>query len=165
MIGVPAFKNSNSQAMENCGIVTYNPEYLLYNGSVMTEKEKYDVVLVVTHEMSHMWFGNLVTFDWWNGVWLNEGFAGYFQVYGADMADDKDHMGLFQILNLQSLLSRSAFVSDDMLAPDESDVQTPDDIIDMFEARLTYDKRGCMVRMMTDFLSFETFQAAITKYL
>ena len=77
MIGVPAFVDSNSQAMENCGIVTYDPQYLLYNASVMTEKEKYEVVLVVTHEISHMWFGNLVTFDWWNGAWLNKGFACY----------------------------------------------------------------------------------------
>ena len=67
----------------------------------------------------------------WQCVHLNEGFEEYFQVYGADMADDKDHMGRFQILNLQSLLNQSSFVSDDVLAPDEGD------IIYMFEARLT----------------------------
>ena len=163
LIGIPALYNTNG-AMENWGLVTYDPQYLLYNGSIMTEHDKYKSVLGITHELSHMWFGNLVTLDWWNDVWLNEGFARFFQVYGADLAEGKDYMGLFQILHLQTLLSISINFRE-VLSPDPIDVQTLDDISSMFNKYTSYDRGGCMIRMMTDFLSFDTFQAALTKYL
>ncbi|MFY1672655.1 aminopeptidase N [Plantactinospora sp. WMMB334] len=70
---VPEF---NMGAMENPGLVTFRDDYLYR--SAVTEGERELRATVIAHEMSHMWFGNLVTLRWWDDLWLNESFAEYF---------------------------------------------------------------------------------------
>ncbi|MEO8895072.1 MAG: M1 family metallopeptidase, partial [Rhizomicrobium sp.] len=71
-------------SMENWGAIFYSQQHLLFDPKASTESDRQLVFLVVAHEMAHQWFGDLVTMNWWDNLWLNEGFARWMQTYSAD---------------------------------------------------------------------------------
>merc|ERR1719281_900925 len=81
MIAIPDF---SAGAMENWGLVTYREVALLCDEATVSVTQKQRVCTVVTHELAHQWFGNLVTMAWWDDLWLNEGFACFLQTWAAD---------------------------------------------------------------------------------
>ncbi|XP_073693463.1 aminopeptidase N-like [Garra rufa] len=152
-------------AMENWGLVTYRELSLFYDPKVSSNEDKEWVVTVITHELAHMWFGNLVTMRWWNDLWLNEGFASYVSYLAADYAEPtwniKDLMVLQQV---QRAFAIDALVSSHPLSSKEDEVVTPDQIDQLFDT-ITYSKGAAVLRMLSEFLTESVFAKGLHNYL
>jgi|TARA_B100001964_G_scaffold245842_1_gene337612 puromycin-sensitive aminopeptidase len=158
MIAVPDFAFG---AMENLGCITYREVLLLVDKSRSTEPELLRVADVIAHEIAHMWFGDLVTMEWWNGIWLNEAFATFM----AAMCSDNFNVewGRWN----QFSLERSMAFDVDSLAntrPIEIEVNSPVDAEGMFDL-LTYEKGGSVLRMLEQYLGEEEFKDGLSYYL
>lgn len=158
MIAIPDFAFG---AMENLGAVTYRENILLIDENIAAHTELERVADVVSHELAHMWFGDLVTMKWWNGIWLNEAFATFMELLCVDAAKpDWKRWDSFGI-------SRSAALSTDGLStsrPIEFNVIKPEDAGAMFDV-LTYEKGASVLRMLEQYLGSKRFQAGIAHYI
>ncbi|VAV89261.1 Membrane alanine aminopeptidase N [hydrothermal vent metagenome] len=158
MIAIPDFAWG---AMENLGCITYRETALLLDESTATNDEKIRVADVIAHEIAHMWFGDLVTMKWWNGIWLNEAFATFAEVKCVDAFDPAwDRWLSFSA-------SRSASQQTDALASTRSievEVASPEEANAMFDV-LTYQKGSSVLRMLEQYLGEEVFRAGVTRYL
>ena len=148
-------------AMENLGCITFRESLLLLDPATSTQSEHQNVADVVAHELAHMWFGDLVTMRWWNGIWLNEAFATFMEIAAcAAFRPDWERWTLFG-------LERSAAFETDSLAstrPVEYEVQSPADCEGMFDV-LTYQKGGALLRMLEQYLGEERFREGVSHYL
>src|SRR5271156_4087284 len=81
-------------SMENWGAILYSQKHILFDAKDSTEADRQTVFLVVSHEMAHQWFGDLVTMRWWDNLWLNEGFARWMQTKAADDLNPEWQTGL-----------------------------------------------------------------------
>ncbi|XP_062947896.1 aminopeptidase N [Cynocephalus volans] len=161
-IGLPDF---NAGAMENWGLVTYRENALLYdpNSSSIGNKER--VVTVVAHELAHQWFGNLVTVDWWNDLWLNEGFASYVEYLGADYAEPTWNLKDLIVLNdVYSVMAMDALASSHPLSTPAEEINTPAEISELFDS-ITYSKGASVLRMLSSFLTENLFKKGLASYL
>ena len=149
-------------AMENWGLITYTEQYLLYKSGVSALEDKQLIALVVSHELSHQWFGNLVTPTWWTDLWLNEGFASYAMFLGVDaIHPELKIMEYFMIDTFQDVLTTDALETSH---PISIPVGHPDEIAEIFD-KISYHKGASIIRMMDHFLSTKTFQNGLTNYL
>jgi puromycin-sensitive aminopeptidase len=148
-------------AMENLGLITYRESLLLVEPSQSTQQELLAVADVVAHELAHMWFGDLVTMRWWNGIWLNEAFATFMANLAVDaFRPDWDRWGSFRRV-CSTALEIDAL---DSTRPIEYPVNSPDDASDMFDS-LTYTKGAAVLRMLERYLGPERFRDGIRRYL
>ncbi len=158
MIAVPDFAWG---AMENLGAVTYRESALLVDPGKATQGELARVADVIAHELAHMWFGDLVTMKWWNGIWLNEAFATFMELKCIDAyrPDWKRWLAF--------AAARNAAMGTDSLAstrPIEYPVGSPEEANEMFDI-LTYSKGSSVLRMLEVYLGEETFRDGIRQYL
>ncbi len=158
LVAVPDFAFG---AMENLGCVTFREVALLVDPDSATQDELQRVTDVITHELAHMWFGDLVTMKWWNGIWLNEAFATFMEMLATDaFRPEWDRWSTFG-------LSRTAAFDVDSLGttrPIEFPVVSPDEAEGMFDI-LTYEKGAAVVRMLEQYLGAEVFRDGIRSYL
>lgn len=85
MVAVPDFLMG---AMENWGLVTYRESRLLYDANTSSDAAQQSIASVIVHELTHMWFGNTVTPEWWSYLWLSEAFARYFEYFGTAQVNE-----------------------------------------------------------------------------
>jgi puromycin-sensitive aminopeptidase len=158
LVAIPDFAFG---AMENLGCVTFRERYVLVAPATATQAELQAVVDVIAHEIAHMWFGDLVTMKWWNGIWLNEAFATFMEVTCTDAFRPEWQRWV------DFGLSRSAAYDTDSLAatrPIEYPVVSPADADGMFDV-LTYEKGASVVRMLQQYLGEDRFRAGIRRYM
>ena len=158
LAGLPDFA---AGAMENLGCITFRESLLLVDPATSTQNEQQLVVDVVAHELAHMWFGDLVTMRWWNGIWLNEAFATFMEIAACDAyRPDWERWTSFG-------LERSAAFDVDALDSTRSvefEVRSPADCEGMFDV-LTYQKGGSLLRMLEQYLGEQTFREGVSHYL
>jgi puromycin-sensitive aminopeptidase len=148
-------------AMENLGCITYRETLLLADASTATQQELLDVAETVAHELAHMWFGDLVTMRWWNGIWLNEAFATFMSYLAIDAwRPDWKIWPTFARVRANALEVDAL----ETTRPIEYPVSSPDDASGMFDT-LTYTKGGAVLRMLQQWLGPERFRDGIRRYL
>jgi puromycin-sensitive aminopeptidase len=158
LVAIPDFAFG---AMENLGCVTFRETLLLADPEQATQGELQNVVDVIAHELAHMWFGDLVTMKWWNGIWLNEAFATFMELKVTDaFRPEWERWVSF------GLARSTAFDTDALQTtrPIEYPVVSPADAEGMFDV-LTYEKGAAVVRMLEQYLGEEEFRAGIRKYM
>jgi puromycin-sensitive aminopeptidase len=158
LIALPDFA---SGAMENLGAVTFRESLLMIDESAASRVELERVADVVAHEIAHMWFGDLVTMSWWNGLWLNEAFATFMEIACvAAFRPEWDRWTSFGVY-------RSAAMAVDALhttRPIEYPVVSPTDAEGMFDV-LTYEKGASVLRMLEQYLGEDRFRDGVRHYL
>ena len=158
LVGIPDFA---AGAMENLGCITFRETLLLVDPATASTQELQGVAMVVAHELAHMWFGDLVTMQWWEGIWLNEAFATFMQYLCTDaFRPEWDQWVLFNVQRepgfaIDALHSTRAI---------EFPVHSSADAWAMFDA-ITYRKGGAVLRMLEQYLGEDAFRAGIRRYV
>jgi len=149
-------------AMENWGAITYREVALLVDPENSSAGTRQIVAAIISHEMAHMWFGDLVTMNWWNDLWLNESFASWM----GDKAVDAIHPEWDMWTQFLTADTASAFSLDGLSNshPIEQEVNNPAEIGQLFDA-ISYSKGGSILRMLEDFIGPLDFQKGIRTYL
>ncbi|XP_052246472.1 endoplasmic reticulum aminopeptidase 1-like isoform X2 [Dreissena polymorpha] len=159
LIAIPDFE---AGAMENWGLITYRMADVLYDRDTASTHNKQNIAVVIAHELAHQWFGNLVTMDWWDDLWLNEGFASYVEYLGTDIVDHDWRMGDQFVTDA---LLRAAYL--DSLAnshPISQPVSDPGQINELFDA-ISYSKGASIIRMLNNYIGEDVFKAGLVSYL
>lgn len=158
LIAIPDFAFG---AMENLGAVTFRENALLVDEKTASHAELERIADVVAHEIAHMWFGDLATMRWWNGIWLNEAFATFMEMLAVD--DWKPHWKRWESFGVSRA---QAFATDGLQSTRaiEFPVHHPDEAKAMFDV-LTYEKGASVLRMLEQYLGAEQFRRGISLYL
>lgn len=158
LVAIPDFAFG---AMENLGCITFREVLLLVDPDTAAPLELQRVADVINHELAHMWFGDLVTMSWWNGIWLNEAFATFMEISATDAFRPE-----WDVWTTFGLTRATAFDTDalESTRPIEYEVVTAADSEAMFDI-LTYEKGASVLRMLEQFLGAEEFRDGIRTYL
>jgi aminopeptidase N/puromycin-sensitive aminopeptidase len=158
LIALPDFE---AGAMENFGAITFRETALLIDPRTASVGTKKDVALTIAHEMAHQWFGDLVTMQWWDNIWLNEGFATWMETKAVAIMHPEwniDQMvvsGVDQVLNLDAQPTTRAI---------RAKADTPDEINQMFDG-IAYGKAASVLLTVENYLGEETFRQGVHNYL
>ena len=157
-----ALPDFSSGAMENWGLITYREVALLVDPEVTSISSRQYAALVIAHELSHQWFGNLVTMKWWNNLWLNESFANLMEYVALDALHPEWNVWLdFSSYETISALRRDSI---DGVQPVQLDVNHPDEIGTLFDGAIVYAKGSRLLRMLQHYIGHEAFQAGLKTY-
>ncbi len=158
-IAIPDFA---AGAMENWGAITYRETALLYDPVNSAAFTRQRILEVVAHEMAHMWFGDLVTMEWWDDLWLNESFASWIGDKAVDnLYPDWQMWTQFVSHDTNGGLSLDALRNSH---PIEAPVYDPAQIRELFDA-ISYNKGAAVLRMLEDYIGEASFQRGLQAYL
>lgn len=158
-VALPDFSNG---AMENWGLITYREIALLVDPKATTLSAKHYAATVIAHELSHQWFGNLVTMQWWNDLWLNESFANMMEYVAIDALEPSWNVWLdFASNEVVSALRRDSL---DGVQSIQTDVHHPDEINTIFDPSIVYAKGGRLLRMLQAYVGDEAMKQGLKKY-
>ncbi|HET9623650.1 MAG TPA: M1 family metallopeptidase, partial [Kofleriaceae bacterium] len=147
-------------AMENAGLITYTETLVLMDDKASQERHE-GWIGVAAHELGHQWFGDLVTMDFWNDIWLNEGFATWVQQKISQRFEPKWHLDQAPLDRRNVALDNDSLVSARQI---RQPIKSPDDILTVFD-RITYDKGASVLNMFEGFVGPEKFRQGIHDYL
>ena len=157
-----ALPDFSSGAMENWGLITYRESCLLDDPKLTPESSKRFIATVIAHELSHQWFGNLVTMQWWNDLWLNESFANMMEYVAVDALHPEWRMWEdFATSEVTAALRRDSL---DGVQPVQADVNHPDEISTLFDPAIVYAKGGRLLVMVRRLIGEEAFRAGLKSY-
>lgn len=157
-VAIPDFE---AGAMENWGLVTYREACLLADENTPKSHNEY-VATVVTHELSHQWFGDLVTMKWWDNLWLNESFANMMQYYCADKLHPEWKIWQdFFTDDCLAALSRDALTGVQSV---QQEVENPEEIATLFDSSIVYAKGARLMFMLMRLMGEKSFFAGLKEY-
>ena len=148
-------------AMENWGAIFYFESALLIDPKTSTEREHRGIYSVVAHEMAHQWFGDLVTMDWWDDLWLNEGYATWMAFKATD------HFHPEWRVMLDAIGSKDGAMARDSRAGTHPVIQPILDVLQANQAfdAITYRKGAAVIHMIEQYVGPEAFRASVRKYI
>lgn len=159
LIAIPDFALG---AMENWGLVMYRETCLLVDPENTATSRKQFIAIIVAHELSHQWFGNLVTMQWWTHLWLNEGFASFMEYLCVDyIFPEYDIWSQFLTDTYSRALNLDALHNSH---PIEVPVKHPSEIDEIFDD-ISYSKGAAVIRMLYDYIGDASFRKGMKEYL
>ncbi len=159
LIAIPDFA---SGAMENWGAITFRETILLYDPKTSSTRTKQYIAEVISHEIAHQWFGNLVTMKWWNDLWLNESFATFMATKFVDkFYPEWDLWNQFVEDAMNAAMGLDSLKN---THPIDVKVNSTSEIREIFDA-ISYDKGGCVLRMLEHYVGESNFQKGLKRYL
>ena len=147
--------------MENTGAIFYRETDLLAEAKSASVDTRKKIASILAHEMAHQWFGDLVTMQWWDDIWLNEGFATWMANKPLAAAHPDWNVDVDEAQENQTALALDSLKS---TRPIHSDVTTPAQIDEAFDA-IAYQKGAAVLRMVESYVGAETFKKGINAYL
>ncbi|MDB5186071.1 MAG: putative Aminopeptidase [Candidatus Saccharibacteria bacterium] len=158
-VAIPDF---SSAAMENWGLVTYREPYLLVDPKTAPQSGRELVTTVITHELSHQWFGNLVTMRWWDNLWLNESFAKVMEYVAADaLYPEWKVWNDFITGEGLSALRRDSIAGVQAV---QTEVKHPDEIATLFDPSIVYAKGARLLNVLMRYIGEEDFRKGLKEY-
>jgi aminopeptidase N len=161
-LDMAALPDFSAGAMENWGLVTYRETTMLADPKNTSIESKQLVALVICHELSHQWFGNLVTMKWWNDLWLNESFANMMEYRAVDALFPEWNIWEQFVATESAAAKRRDSLTD--VQPIRIDVNHPDEISTIFDPSIVYAKGGTVLRMLLSYVGEADFQKGLRAY-
>ncbi|KAK7003237.1 hypothetical protein BgiMline_004674 [Biomphalaria glabrata] len=159
LIAIPNFV---AGATEHWGLITFRESAVLFNPEQASLLSQQTVAITITHELAHQWFGNLATMEWWNDLWLNEGFATFLQYVGLEHINaDWDLETMFLERETFPVMRRDSELASH---PIITSVESPSEVTSVFDL-ISYDKGSSIIRMLYSVMGHSTFFKGITAYL
>lgn len=159
LVALPDF---SSGAMENWGLITFREVALLVDPVHTSISSRQYVATVIAHELSHQWFGNLVTMKWWDDLWLNESFASLMEIIALEHLHPEWHMWLsFAAQDTVAALRRDSLTGVQAI---KTEVHHPDEISTLFDAAIVYAKGANVLKMLRAYIGDMAFRDGLRAY-
>jgi len=158
LVGLADF---SAGAMENTGCITFRESLLQIDEKHAAVSLKKNIAVIVSHEIAHMWFGDLVTMKWWDDVWLNEGFATWLSSKPLEAWKPEWNFDLDDVSNTGGTLNTDSLAN---TRPIQQAAETPAQISELFDG-IAYGKAGSVLRMLESYLGEQTFRAGVNAFI
>ncbi len=158
IVAVPDF---SAGAMENTGAIFFREQFLVIPTDGGTAERRKQIARYIGHEIAHQWFGDLVTMEWWNDIWLNEGFATWMEYRPMVEWKPEWNAALEEVRDTQRAMALDALRA---TRPVRTTVETPEQINEVFDA-IAYQKTAAIIRMVEGYVGAESYRDGINAYL